>query len=434
MWVPRAATLPTVTPSTTPTARTATLPAPSPLARHWSLDPTIVFLNHGSFGATPKAVLAAQQRYRDQLEREPIDFFINQHTPLMDATREAIGAFVHAPPSSIAPIQNATIGVASVLANLKLKPGDEVLINDHEYPACQNNIRRTAARTGAKVVVAEPPFPCKSPDAITDAILSKVTARTRLALISHVTSPTGLIFPIDTLVPELTRRGVLTLIDGAHAPGMVPTLNLSTLKPTFYTANLHKWVCSPKGSAFLYVDPAHQQGFRPVILSNNAEKPRPGRAHFLTEFDYIGTQDNTGLYSMIDALAHVPTLVPGGGGWPEVMRRNHDLCIAGRNIICRELYIEPPAPDSMIGSISTMILPPHPPALQAKLSARPTNYHDALQDTLIARHRIQVPVMSLPGKPARLIRISAQLYNSLEQYECLAAALKEELAAERALG
>src|SRR5262249_13870444 len=150
-----------------------------------------------------------------------------------------------------------------------------------------------AGRAGAAVVTATPPFPCPSPDAVVDSILAKVTPRTRVALISHVTSPTGMVLPIERLIPELTRRGVETLIDGAHAPGMVASLNIDQLKPTYYTANCHKWICSPKGSAFLYVAPHKREGFRPIVLSNNAEKPKPGRPQFLTEFDYIGTNDCT---------------------------------------------------------------------------------------------------------------------------------------------
>jgi isopenicillin-N epimerase len=407
------------------------MPPPSELSVHWTLDPSICFLNHGSFGSTPRVVQAAQTRYRERLEREPVDFLVNQHQDLMDKARAAVGAFVHCPPDCQALIPNATIGVATVLENLDLKPGDEILINDHEYPACQNNARRIAARAGAKVVTATPPFPCPSPEAVIDSVLAKVTPRTRLALISHVTSPSGLVMPVGTLVSELTHRGVETLIDGAHAPGMVPTLNIEALRPTYYTANCHKWICSPKGSAFLYVSPEKRDGFRPAILSNNAEKPKPGRAQFLTEFDYVGTSDYSSIYAIPDAITCVGGLV--SGGWPQVTARNHDLCLKGRDVICKALGIQPTAPDSMVGSICTMILPSHSPDLAARLAIRPTRYSDTLQDNLLARHRIQVPIWGIVGRLGRYLRISAQLYNSLEQYEFLAAALKEELAREATL-
>jgi isopenicillin-N epimerase len=398
------------------------LPRASDFARHWSLDPNLAFLNHGSFGATPKVVQAAQAKYRKQLEKEPVAFFVRRHQELMDKAREAVASFVHCPADCLAMVPNATIGVATVLENLTLKPGDEILINDHEYPACQNNARRIAARAGAKVVTAAPPFPCPSPEAVIDSVMSKVTDRTRVALISHVTSPTGLVLPIERIIPELTKRGIETLIDGAHAPGMVPTLNINTLKPTYYTANCHKWICAPKGAAFLYVAPEKREGFRPVILSNHAEKPKPGRAQFLTEFDFIGTQDYTSIYAIPDAIDFMATLVPGG--WPEIMKRNHALVIKGRDAVCKALNIKPTAPDSMVGSTCTMILPPHPPELQAELSKRKTLYSDALQDHLLAYHRVQMPVWGIAGRPGRYIRISAQLYNSMEQYKFLAHVLK----------
>jgi len=391
----------------------------------------VVFLNHGSFGATPRVVQQAQTAYRERLEREPIDFFINHHWDLMDESRHALAALVNAPWDCIAPVPNATIGVATALAALDLKPGDELLTNTHEYPACQNNLRRYAARAGAKVVGVDLPFPVSGPEAVVNAVLSHVTERTRAVLISHITSPTGLVLPVAPIVAELNRRGIVSIVDGAHAPGMVPDLDLTAINPTFYTANCHKWVCSPKGSAFLYVHPEWRERTRPVVLSNNAEKPRPGRAQFLTEFDYVGTSDYTMFYAVKDAAAFMSSLLPGG--FTEVMERNRSLVLQGREVLCNALGIKPPAPDEMIGSICTLILPPHDEARRLRLAQRPTRYHDALQDVLVGKHRIQVPVWGLPGRPDRFIRISAQLYNSLEQYEYLAAALKEELAIEAGL-
>jgi isopenicillin-N epimerase len=240
-----------------------------------------------------------------------------------------------------------------------------------------------------------------------------------------------MVLPLERLVPELERRGVITVIDGAHAPGFTPRADLGALEPSFYTANCHKWLCSAKGSALLYIREDRQKGFRPWALSNNAEKPRPGRKHLLTEFDYVGTSDLTPYLTIPSALKTMASMVPGG--WPEVMRRNHELARRGRDAICRAIGVEPPAPDSMLGSMSTIFLPPHEPARHARLMARPTRYHDALQDALVDRHRIQVPVWSVAGEDRRLFRISAQLYNSPEQYEYLGQALTQELEAERKL-
>lgn len=409
------------------------IPPPSDLARHWTLDPEVCFLNHGSFGACPRAVLEAQSELRARLEREPVRWFVESFESLMDSARTAAAAFLHCPAEDLLFVTNATQAITTVFDNLEpmLKPGDELLATGHEYPACMNNLRRTAARTGATIVNVPVPFPLTSADQVREAILSAVTPRTRLALISQVTSPSALILPVEEIIPDLEARGIITILDGAHAPGFTPRANLAALKPSFYTANLHKWVCSPKGSAILYIRPDRQQGFRPWCLSNHAEKPKPGRKHLLTEFDFIGTQDHTPWLSIPAAISTMQSLVPGG--WPEVMRRNHDLAIKGRDILCRTLGIQPPAPDSMLGSMSTLFLPPHEPARNARLMARPSRYHDALQDALITRHRIQVPVWSIAGDGRRLFRISAQLYNSPAQYEYLAQALAQELEAERTL-
>ncbi|HLP84204.1 MAG TPA: aminotransferase class V-fold PLP-dependent enzyme [Phycisphaerales bacterium] len=402
----------------------------SALSRHWRLKDGLTFLNHGSFGATPVLVQEAQQAWRDRLEADPVKFFVEDHEGAMDATRRALGEFLSCEWDAFAPLPNASIAVATVFANHELRTGDEVLITSHEYPACQNSARRAAAARGASVVVAKLPFPVTSEQQVIDAIMASVTSKTKLAMLSHVTSPTGLVLPVEKLVPMLHARGVATLIDGAHAPGMVP-VNLGTLRPTYYTANCHKWICSPKGSAFLYVDAARREGFRPLALSNHAEKPKPGRAQFLTEFEYVGTQDYTAIYAIPDAIAAMRAMLPGG--WPAVMRHNHELAIRGRDVICEMLGITPAAPDAMLGSIVSMILPAHDEARHARVMARATKYHDALQDRLLHLHNIQVPVWGVAGLTMRICRISAQVYNSLDEYERLGKVLREELAYERGL-
>lgn len=411
-------------------------PAPSDLARHWSLDPGIVFLNHGSFGATPIQVLACQTEYRRRMEAEPVRFFVKDVQPLIDRAREALAPFVHARAEDLVFIPNATQAVATIMMNLEatLRPGDELLYTSQEYPACMNTLRRAAARTGATTVMAPLPFPMRSPDEIVNAIMAKVTPRTRALLISHVTSPTGLVLPVERIVPELESRGIACLVDGAHAPGMLADLDLTRLGASFYTANLHKWLCAPKGCAFLHVRPDRQKDFRPLALSNNAEHPKPGRKQLLTEFDFVGTADVTPWLCIPDSIREMAALVPGG--WPEIMRRNRELCLWAREHLCRALGVEAPAPESMIGCIATMLLPTDPdPQRRARLAAHPSAYHDALQEHLINTWGIQVPVWSIPTEqpPRRLFRVSAQIYNTREQYEYLARALIDELARERAM-
>jgi len=412
------------------------VPFPSPLAIHWQHDPSVCFLNHGSFGGCPTRVLQAQVRLRNRMEAEAIRFFVQDSWGLLDRARAALGAFVGADAADIAPVPNATYGVTTVLHHLArtgaLGAGDEVVANDHEYPACLNNLRDVCGMVGASAVVAEIPFPIRSPDEAYDAIMSRVTARTRAALISHVTSSSGLVLPLERLVRDLEARGIRTIVDGAHAVGMVQGLNLNGLGASYYTSNCHKWLCTPKGSAFLWVRRDRQAGFRPLVLSNNAERPRPGRAQFLTEFDFVGTNDTTAFLVIPEAIEFMEGVLPaceGGGGWPAVLEHNRSLTLRARDAICGTLGVQPPAPDEMIGNLSTIVLPRHEASLMERLSARPSVYHDALQDALMERWRIQVPIWNVAGKH-RTVRISAQVYNAMGQYEYLARALAEELARE----
>lgn len=398
-----------------------TLPAPSPLARHWRLDPGVVFLNHGSFGACPTAVLDEQTRLRQLMEAEPVRFFVELFDSLMDAARDALARFVGCAADELVFVPNATTAVATVLAHLepRLSPGDQILTCAHEYPACLNNLRRTCRRTGAVPVEAPIPWPVPSPDRVVEAVLDAVTPRTRAALLSHITSPSGLVIPLERIVPELERRGVCTIVDGAHAVGHLD-LNLHSLGCSWYTANAHKWLCTPKGSAFLFVRADRQaDGFRPLVLSNHAERPRPARNHLHTEFDYVGTDDYTPAMCIPRAIEVVGEMA---GGWDRVRTHNRELCLHARDHLCRVLGVEPPAPNSMIGNLATLPLPGVPEAATSGL------YHDALQERLIRNHCIQVPVWTCPaGSENRVLRISAQLYNSMAQYEYLGEALRLEL-------
>lgn len=387
----------------------------------WALDPRIVFLNHGSFGATPRAVLDVQAELRLRMEREPVLFLARELERLIDEARESLAAFLGADPEGLAFIQNATAGVNAVLRWLDLDRHDELLVTDQEYNACRNALEAVAQQAGAKIVVAGIPFPITSPDDVTGPILERVTSRTRLLLIDHVTSQTALIFPVERLVAELAARGIDTLVDGAHAPGMLP-LDLRRLGAAWYTGNLHKWVCAPKGAAFLYVHPNRRSTVRPVAISHGANSSRTERSRFLQEFDWTGTFDPTAWLAVPHALRVVGSLVPGG--WPEVMRRNHELALRGRDIVARALGTASPAPDGMLGAMAAIPLP------DGRSLTAPSLYGDPLQDALYTRHRIEVPVVPWPHPPKRLIRISAQLYNEPSEYERLAAALMELLTEE----
>jgi len=387
------------------------------MKEHWLLDPAITFLNHGSFGACPKIVLAKQNALREQLEREPVRFMVRELEPLLDDARATLAEFVGADPASIAFVPNATAGVNAVLRSLDLDRHDELLVTSHEYNASRNALDYVAGLAGAKVVAIDVPFPLRSSDEIVERVLAAVTDRTRLLLVDHITSQTGLIFPIARLIDELNKRGIDTLVDGAHAPGMIP-LNLDALGAAYYTGNLHKWVCAPKGAAFLYVRANRRLGIRPVVISHGANATRTDRSRFHLEFDWPGTFDPTACLSVPTVLQFLASLVDGG--WPEVMRRNHELALRARDLLCRRLGIDAPAPDEMLGSMAAVPLPEGKPYV-------PTLYGDPLQDALFYEHNIEVPLHPWPYQPKRVLRVSAQLYNTIGDYEKLADALDQLL-------
>jgi isopenicillin-N epimerase len=389
----------------------------SPLARHWTLDPGVSYLNHGSFGATPAPVLAAQAALREELEREPVDFLWRRLPARLAAAREALGAFLGADPEGIAFVPNATAGVNAVLRSLDLAPGDELLTTSHVYPACRKAMEYVAARAGARVVVADVPFPIAGPEEVAAPLLAAVTPRTRLALLDHVTSPTALVFPVERLVAALRERGVETLVDGAHAPGMVP-LALDALGAAYYTGNAHKWLCAPKGAAFLHVRGDLRASTHPTSISHGFA-PEATPARFRAEFDWTGTADPTPFLVVPDAIAFVASLVPGG--WPAVMARNRALALEARGLLLAAFGTAAPAPDSMVGSIASVPLPaPAPGAPAGRLS------HEERANWFRERD-VETWLYPWPGPGGMLVRVSAQLYNAREEYVRLAALLREAL-------
>jgi isopenicillin-N epimerase len=388
------------------------------LAALWPLDRDVVFLNHGSFGACPAEVLRHQAALRAEMEAEPVRFLSRELDDRLDAARAALGEFVGADPDDLAFVTNATGGINAVLRSRRFAAGDELLTTDHAYGACRNTLEFVAERAGARVVVVTVPFPVASPDEVVAAVLAKVTPRTRLALLDHITSPTALILPIERLIAELGGRGVEVLVDGAHAPGMVP-LNLATLGATYYSGNCHKWLCAPKGSAFLWTRRDRQPGVRPLTISHGATAVRADRSRFRLEFDWTGTSDPTAWLTVPKAIEYVGGLVDGG--WPALMARNHALAVDARRLLGAAAGTAPPCPDEMVGALAAIRLPDGTAEVGWR---RP----DPLQPRLFDDWRIEVPVISWPAAPRRLVRISAQLYNRREQYERLAEALRKELA------
>ena len=359
-------------------------------------------------------MLAAQGRLRERLEAEPVRFLSRELEGLLDGARASLGAFVGADPDDLAFVPNATTGVNTVLRSLELVPGDEILATDHTYNACRNALEAVAARSGARVAVATLPFPVSAPERVLEAVVPRIGARTRLALLDHVTSPTGLVLPIERLVQGLSSRGVDVLVDGAHAPGMLP-VDLRALGAAYYTGNCHKWICAPKGSGFLHVRRDRQKGVRPLVISHGANSPRTDRSAFRLEFDWMGTADPTAYLTVPDAIRYMESLLPGG--WPALMAHNRDTALAARDRLCAALDVPSPAPDSMIGSLAALPVPPGfgPAPMDGE--------RDPLQTALFERFGIELPVFTWPALASRILRVSAQLYNSASDYERLAEAL-----------
>ena len=390
----------------------------------WLLDPDITFLNHGSYGACPEPILEVQRAWQDRLEAEPVQFLGIDLPALLDEAREAVGTFLGADPEGLAFVPNATTGINTVLQSLQFEPGDELLTDDHEYNATVNAMRAVAARDGARVVVAPIPFPIASSNEARDAILAAVTDRTRLVVVSHVTSPTALILPVAELVAELDRRGIDTLVDGAHTPGMIP-VDVNEMGAAYWTGNGHKWLCGPKGTAVLWIREDRREQIHPLVVSHGANAPLAGRTRFRHEFDWVGTSDPTGFLTLPSAIDWMADEAFGDSGWEGVMAANHALAIKGRDIIAGALGIEAPAPSSMLGSMAALPL----------ASVSDDDAAEALATRLREDDRIEVPVGGWPARAARsegvaqttLIRISAQRYNELADYERLAEALTQRL-------
>ncbi len=379
------------------------------LASLWCLDPSVTYLNHGSFGACPRAVLDVQAALRLEMEQEPVDFLVKTLPARLNTARGSLAAFLGAAPEDLVFVSNATAGVNAVMRSLAFEPGDELLLTNHTYAACRKTVDFVTARTGARVVVANLPFPCRHEEEIVAALLQCVSPRTRLALLDHVTSPTALVLPIARLVGELQALGIDTLVDGAHAPGMVP-LALSELGAAYYTGNAHKWLCAPKGAAFLHVRRDRQAPLHPTVISHGYS------AGFHAEFDWTGTFDPTPWLCIPASLQYMAGLLPGG--WPQIMAANRALALKARALLLESLIIAAPCPESMIGSMAAIPLPAAAAGSPAaELDSK--GLHDWFRERCVETW--------LYPDPLPLLRVSAQLYNDFGQFEKLARLLDEAL-------
>lgn len=370
----------------------------------WGLDPSIVFLNHGSFGATPKSILATQARWRSTMEEDPVYFSMEILPQMIRNSAERLATFLHTSSEQLVFVDNATTGVNAVLRSLLpvLRPSDEIVTTSHVYGAVWQTLQYLRDSTGVRLVTAEVPFPISHNDEVINAVKSALTPATKLVVIDHITSPTGILFPIEEIIRICQENEIYTLIDGAHAPGNVP-INLDTLQPSWYTGNCHKWMCAPKGTAFLWTSKEMSPFTHPTVISHNY------KTGFIPEFDWTGTKDLTSILCLPDVL----DLIHEWGGVEEITRKNKELLLKGRDILTSSLGIETPAAESFLTTMATMQLPFEiSPNEEAKLQ---------LNKRLRSERSIQIPFMPFNNK--MWFRISAFLYNTEDEYQYLAESL-----------
>lgn len=387
------------------------------LTQHWQLSSFLTFLNHGCFGSVPRVVGEAQKELRDQLEADPVHFLAPEREleSKLDRVRGVIADFVNAKASNLVFVRNATDGVNAVLRSMTLVEGDEIVVTNHGYNACTNAANYVASRSGARVRVAEIPFPVNNEDEVVAAVDAVLSDRTRLLLLDHVTSPTALVFPIERLIALAHDRGARVMIDGAHAAGMLP-LNLRALGADYYTANHHKWLCAPKVSGFLYVAPEYQDEVQPTVISHPYNRPRPGRSQFTASFDWVGTYDPSPLLTLPKAIDFMSGLM--AGGFEALMRRNHDLILQARDQLNNSFSVPISTPDSMLGSMYAF-----------PLAGVDPGDADSFRNHLREEYGIEVPVYAGVCDPAgkrtssSLLRISIQAYNDLNDIQRLIDAL-----------
>ena len=389
-------------------------PKKNPVSEFWGLDEETIFLNHGSYGATPKIVLEEQKRWQKLVERDPVKFYEEIAPEALLEARKAIAKFVKCDYDDLALIENATSGVNTVLRSLNFNNNDEILVPNHAYQACRNTIDFVAKKNDATVVTCEIPFPINDEDTIIELIMGCVTERTKLALIDTVTSPTGIKMPFEKLVELLEKKGVKVLLDAAHGIGMIP-LDLEKIGASFTTSNCHKWLCAPKGSAFLHVRKDMQEFIHPLTISHGMTAPLEGTSRFRHEFDWTGTRDISAWCVIPYVIDEVCNMV--GRSWEEIMRHNNNLVKEARKYLCKELDITPPCPDEMLSSIATIKLN------FDDFTYLPIHKPDSIHIDLLNKYKIQVPVWYWPNPEGRYMRISAQIYNNLEEYEFLVFAL-----------
>jgi isopenicillin-N epimerase len=373
----------------------------------WAIRPDTTYLNHGSFGPTPRAVRAVQVKWQDHLASQPMDFFVRNAEAEWVKARTRLASFIGTAPENLVFVENATSGMNVVANSFPLQPDDEVLLTDHEYGAVVRIWQRKCNATGAaepQVAALPPKF--DSAEEVVDAIFRHATDRTRLLVVSHITSPTAVILPVQKICDEARRRGIAVCIDGPHAPAQAP-LSIDELGCDFYTASLHKWLSAPLGSGFLFVAPRWQERIRTPQLSWGRLLPAKPVAWW-EEFVWTGTRDPSAYLATGTAIDLLESV-----GLPTFRARTHHLARYARHRLVELTGLEPATADSeeWYGSMISVPLPPGDPA--------------ALQKQLWQRHHIEIPVIERSGR--RSIRVSCHLYTNKQQIDTFLEALSQLL-------
>lgn len=404
----------------------------APLKALWALRPDTIYFNHGSFGPPPKVVREARQRWQDAMDSQPMDFFVRQFEPAWLAARQNLAQFVGASPGDLIFVENATVGMNIVADSFPLAAGDEVLLTDHEYAAVQRIWGRACDKAGASARTVELPIPFRAAQETVDAIFAAATDRTRLIVVSHVTSPTAVILPVMDLCRAARERGIAVAIDGPHAVAQVPLL-IDELGCDFYAASCHKWLSGPFGSGFLHVAPRWQARVRPPVLSWGRIPPTRIES-WSDEFVWSGTR-NPAAYLAVPAAIEFLEQV----GLEAFRARTHWLAQHARRRLIELAQIEPLVPNdsAWYGSMAHVPLPPVAGTLLVPLASGGARSVPAardescpvsnpLQHTIWRRLGIEVPIVDFRGQ--RYIRLSCHLYNDTAQIDRLVTGLGQLLA------
>jgi len=376
------------------------------------LEDEVIFLNHGSFGACPKPVFDAYQAFQRELERQPMRFLGHQAIDLLAQARTELANYINCPPDDLVYTPNPTTAINMVVRSLGLKPGDEILTSDHEYGAMDRTWRYISSITGAKYVQHSMPLPVSTHADFLDNFMAGVTSRTRVIFLSQITSQTALTFPVQEICEKARQLGILSIIDGAHAPGHIP-LDLQAINADIYTGACHKWLCAPKGSAFLYAHPDIQSRLDPLVVSWGYESEQPGPSQFIDYHEWQGTRDLAAFLAVPSAIQYQQD-----NAWDQVRQRCHALALEAQNAINAMTGLEP-------------LSPPTSEWFQQMVAVRlPAQIdHEGLKTNLYDQHHIEVLTHTWQDQP--YLRVSFQAYNQDSDLEALLAGLDNFLSKEK---